>query len=31
MYERVFDDDGEPGIVIYDIATGKILKDTRKK
>ena len=31
MYERVFDDDGNPAIVIYDIATGKILKDTRKK
>ena len=31
MYERVIDDDGNPAILIYDIATGKILKDTRKK
>jgi hypothetical protein len=31
MYERVFDDDGNSAILIYDIATGKILKDTRKK
>jgi len=31
MYERVIDDDGNSAILIYDIATGKILKDTRKK
>ena len=30
MYERVIGDDGKPGIIIYDIRTGKILKDTSK-
>ena len=31
MYERVIDDKGNPVIIIYDINTGKILKDPRKK
>jgi len=30
MYERVIDEDGTPSILIYNIKTGEILKDTSK-
>jgi hypothetical protein len=30
MYERVIGDDGKPAIIIYNIRTGEILKDTSK-